>query len=146
MEKVFLKDLADIFSINENEAFWYASHLGGRPKRSRRTRSRELTMEYARILARRLPVRVDLHTSTFAGSFTDETEVVVPAFDVPVLRTTGAGDAWNAGNIFGDALALPDACRLTFANAVAAYYVSSPTGEHPTLSQLVDFCSKQRGD
>lgn len=141
--RVFLNDLVDILSINENEAFWYASCLGGKVKRARGTKSEALAMEHARILAKKFPVRVDLHTSTFAGSFTDETEVIVPAFNVPVLRTTGAGDAWNAGNIFGDALALPDACRLTFANAVAAYYISNPTGEHPTLSKLVDFCSKQ---
>jgi sugar/nucleoside kinase (ribokinase family) len=143
VRRVLLNDLVDIFSINENEAFWYASRLCGKPKRFIKIKSGELAMEYARILAQKLPVRVDLHTSTFAGSFTHETEVVVPAFNVPVLRTTGAGDAWNAGNIFGDALALPDTCRLTLANAVAAYYISNPAGEHPTLSKLVDFCSRQ---
>jgi len=29
--------------------------------------------------------------------------------------------------------------RLTFANAVAAYYVSSPKATHPTLNQLKNF-------
>ncbi len=86
---------------------------------------------------------LDLHTTTFAGYFVRDSEVMVPAFKVSVLRATGAGDAWNAGNIFGDALGLPDSRRLTLANAVAAYYISSPAGEHPTLPNLVDFCSKQ---
>jgi sugar/nucleoside kinase (ribokinase family) len=103
----------------------------------------ELAKECARILAKKLSARVDLHTTTFAGSFARNSEVMVPAFKVSVLRATGAGDAWNAGNIFGDALGLPDSCRLTLANAVAAYYISSPAGEHPALPKLVDFCSKQ---
>jgi hypothetical protein len=30
------------------------------------------------------------------------------------------------------------------ANAVAAYYVSSITAEHPTMQRLVDFCRKQQ--
>jgi len=92
-------------------------------------------------LAKNLSGRIDLHTTTFAGSFTSETEIVVPAFRVPVLRTTGAGDAWNAGNIFGDALGFSDHCRLTLANLTAAYYISSLTAEHPTLPKLKEFCS-----
>jgi sugar/nucleoside kinase (ribokinase family) len=68
----------------------------------------------------------------------------VPSFNVNPLRTTGAGDVWNAGNILGDALGLPDSCRLTLANAVAAYYVCSPKAEHPTLSKLMEFCVKQQ--
>jgi len=144
VKTVFLRNLVDIFSINENEAFLYASQLSRRAKGLKRAlKPKQLAMECARILAQKLPVRVDLHTSTFAGSFTDKSEAIVPAFSVPVLRATGAGDAWNAGNIIGNALALPDTCRLTFANAAAAYYISSPTGEHPTLPKLIEFCSKQ---
>lgn len=144
LKKVLLKNLVDIFSINENEAFWYASQLNSEVNTLKGTlRLDESAKECARILAKNLSARVDLHTSTFAGSFTSKTEVIAPAFNVPVLRTTGAGDAWNAGNIFGDAFALPDTLRLTLANAVAAYYVSSPTGEHPTLPKLMEFCSKQ---
>jgi len=144
VKRVFQGNLVDIFSVNENEAFWYASLLGKDSRRLDKTfKPEELAKECARILAKHIPSRVDLHTSTFAGSFTGETEVIVPTFNVSVLRATGAGDAWNAGNIFGDALALPDTCRLTLANAVAAYYISSLNGEHPTLPKLIEFCSKQ---
>jgi len=143
VKKVLLKNLVDIFSVNENEAFCYASQLnekvGGLQKKMKLD---ELAKECARILAKNLSARVDLHTTTFAGSFTGNSEVIVSAFKVSVLRATGAGDAWNAGNVFGDALGLPNRCRLTLANAVAGYYISSPAGEHPTLSKLVDFCSK----
>ena len=144
VKKVLLGNLVDIFSVNENEAFCYASQLNEKVSSLRKKmKLDELAKECARILAKNLSARVDLHTTTFAGSFTNNSEVTVPAFKVPVLRATGAGDAWNAGNIFSDALGLPDRCRLTLANAVAAFYISSPDGEHPTMSKLVDFCSKQ---
>jgi len=144
VKKILLGNLVDIFSVNENEAFCYASQLNEKVgSLQKKLKLDELAKECARILAKNLSARVDLHTTTFAGSFTSNLEVTVPAFKVSVLRATGAGDAWNAGNIFGDALGLPDSCRLTLANAVAAYYISSPVGEHPTLPKLVDFCSKQ---
>jgi len=145
VRKVLLSDLVDVFGVNENEAFWYASQLNMKIKRLKnKLRHNELARECARTLAKNLSARVDLHTAAFAGSFFKQNEVLVPAFSVSALRATGAGDSWNAGNIVGDALNLPDSCRLTLANAVAAYYVSNPTAEHPTLSQLVEFCSKQK--
>jgi sugar/nucleoside kinase (ribokinase family) len=145
VEKVLLSDLVDVFGINENEAFMYASQFNTGVKRLKdKLEHCDLAKECARTLAKNLSARVDLHTAAFSGSFFKQNEVLVPVFPVSALRATGAGDSWNAGNIFGDALNLPDSCRLTLANAVAAYYISSPTAEHPTLSQLVDFCSKQQ--
>ena len=144
VRRVLSGNLIDIFSVNENEAVWYASQLSEEVHSLRgKLKLDELARECARTLAENLSARIDLHTTTFTGSFTQKTEVIVPAFKVPVLRVTGAGDAWNAGNVFGDAIGLPDSCRLTLANAVAAYYISSPAGEHPTLPKLVEFCSKQ---
>jgi len=143
IEEVLLGKHIDVLSVNENEAYQYASQISGEVKKLRKKRGRdELAKECARILAKHLSARIDLHTTSFAGSFTKNGEVTVPVFKVQVLRATGAGDAWNAGNILGDALNLPDACRLTLANAVAAFYISSPTAEHPTLPQIIDFCSK----
>jgi sugar/nucleoside kinase (ribokinase family) len=143
IKEVLLGRHIDVLSVNENEAYQYASRISGEIKKLCKKRGRdELAKECARILAKHLSARIDLHTTSFAGSFTKNGEVTVPAFKVRVLRATGAGDAWNAGNILGDALNLPDACRLTLANAVAAFYVSSPAAEHPTLSQVIDFCSQ----
>jgi len=144
LRKVLQTPLVDVLSVSENEAFQLASHTDGKIKRLRnRIDHYEMAKECARILARRVSARVDLHTAAFAGSFTRMHEVVVPTFTVEALRSTGAGDAWNAGNIYGDALKLPDSCRLTLANAVAAYYISSPTAEHPTIPMLADFCKRQ---
>jgi len=144
VKRVLLRNLVDIFSVNESEAFCYASQVSKEVDGLRKKlKPNELAKECARILENKLSARIDLHTATFSGSFTKNSEVVVPTFKVPVLRATGAGDAWNAGNIFGDAVGLSDACRLTIANAVAAYYISNPAGEHPTLRRLIEFCTKQ---
>jgi len=133
----------DILSANENEAICYASQLSSKiEERRKRLKFEELAKESARILASHLSARVDLHTTNFSATFTKKGETVVPAFKVPVLRATGAGDAWNAGNILGDAYRLSDGGRLALANAVAAYYISNPNGVHPTRKQLIKFCEK----
>jgi sugar/nucleoside kinase (ribokinase family) len=133
----------DILSVNENEAICYASQLSDEVKELEKSlKFDRLAKEAAKILASHLSARVDLHTTSFAATFTKKGETVVPAFRVPVLRATGAGDAWNAGNIVGDAYKLPGAYRLALANAVAAYYISSPNGTHPTRRQLIRFFEK----
>jgi sugar/nucleoside kinase (ribokinase family) len=133
----------DILSVNENEAICYASLLNSKIEKLRkRLKLEELAKESARILASRLSARVDLHTTNFSATFTKKGETFVPVFQVPVLRATGAGDAWNAGNILGDAHGLSDGSRLALANAVAAYYISNPNGSHPTRRQLIKFCEK----
>jgi sugar/nucleoside kinase (ribokinase family) len=135
----------DILSVNENEAVCYASQLENRIEKLGKSLSlEELAIESAKILASHFPPRVDLHTTNFSATFSKKSETVVPAFNVPVLRATGAGDAWNAGNIIGDAYKLSDSCRLALANAVAAYYISSSRGTHPSRKQLREFCRKAK--
>lgn len=142
VRRVLSGDFVDIFSVNENEAFFYASQLSKEVANLRKTlKPIEIAKRSARILAKKLSARIDLHTTSFAGSFTGKGEITSPTFKVPAMRVTGAGDAWNAGNIFGDALGLTDSRRLTLANAIAAYYISSTTAQHPTLSNLSEFCS-----
>jgi len=133
----------DILSVNENEAICFASQISDEAKELRESlRLDKLAMESARILSANLPARVDLHTTNFSATFTKKGETVVPAFQVPILRATGAGDAWNAGNILGDAYGLSDSCRLALANAVAAHYISNQKGMHPTRTQLIKFLKK----
>jgi ribokinase len=133
----------DILSVNENEAICYASQLSNKIEElGKKLRFEELAKESARILATHLSARVDLHTTGFSATYTKKGETVVPAFKVPVLRATGAGDAWNAGNILGDAYGLSGGSRLALANAVAACYISNPSGVHPTRKQLIKFCER----
>ena len=145
VKKVLQSRFVDILSVNENEAIYYASLLSDEvKKRGKSLRLEESAKESAKILAKHLSARVDLHTTNFSATFTKKGETIVPAFNVPVLRATGAGDAWNAGNILGDACKLSDGCRLALANAVAAYYISDPDGMHPTRKQLIKFCDKMK--
>ncbi|MEM3700785.1 MAG: carbohydrate kinase family protein [Candidatus Bathyarchaeia archaeon] len=134
----------DVLSVNENEAICYASYLRNDEVKAlaERLSFEELAKKSARILAAHLSARVDLHTTSFSATFTKKRETIVPTFKVPVRRVTGAGDAWNAGNILGDAHGLSDNCRLVLANAVAAYYISNPNKMHPTRKQLIRFFDK----
>jgi sugar/nucleoside kinase (ribokinase family) len=140
MQKVLKSRRVDILSVNENEAISYAALLNSEISEQRgKLRFDELSMEAARILAKHLQARIDLHTTSFSATFTTKSEAVVPAFKIKTLRATGAGDAWNAGNILGDGNELSDECRLALANAVAACYLADPEGTHPTRQKLVKF-------
>ena len=145
MKNVLQTQHVDILSVNENEAICYASQVSNKIRDFQKSLPfDELAIDAARILAKNLSARVDLHTTSFSATFTKKGEAVVPAFKVPVLRATGAGDAWNAGNILGDGHGLSDSCRLALANAVAAYYISNPDGTHPTRKQLLGFIQNSR--
>jgi sugar/nucleoside kinase (ribokinase family) len=143
IEKILKTNQVDILSVNENEAVTFASLLSGEiSKQRRKIEFNELALLSAQILAKKLQSRIDLHTITFSVTVTSERAVFAPAFKVKVLRATGAGDAWDAGNIFADANGLSDECRLTLANAVSACYLSDPDGVHPTKQKLARFLRK----
>jgi sugar/nucleoside kinase (ribokinase family) len=137
--KVLKTNRVDILSLNENEAITYASLLDESLKEKRTLGFAELAMESARVLAKSLPARIDLHTTVFSATLKGKSEIIVPTFKVKVLRATGAGDAWNAGNILGDHNGLSEECRLTLANAVSACYLSDAEGVHPTKAKLSMF-------
>ena len=139
MRNVLKTSQVDVLSLNENEAVCYASLINDMISEQGKQRFDELAMEAARVLAKNLPARIDLHTTVFSATFTQHKEVVVPAFKVKTLRATGAGDSWNAGNILADANDLSDECRLALANAVSAYFLSNPQGSHPTRQELSKF-------
>ena len=140
MAKVLKTGKVDILSLNENEALTYACLFDESFKEKReRHEFAELAMDAARVLAQRLTARIDLHTTEFSATLKGKHEVVVPTFRVKVLRATGAGDAWCAGNILGDHNGLSDGCRLMLSNAVAASYLSGPDGQHPTKQKLLSF-------
>ena len=140
METILKSRLVDVLSLNENEAVTYATQLRGDFRPEPNTLGfEELAMNSARFLAGQLSARIDLHTTRFSATFNGGNQVVIPAFNVKTLRVTGAGDAWNAGNILADARHLSDECRLTFANAVAACYLANPNGSHPSREQVLNF-------
>lgn len=126
-----------ILGVNESEAAWYASYFDERYlERMEREPLEKLGLECARRLRDELKIRIDLHTPSLV-SIDNTKEVLMPTFDVEVRRVTGAGDAWQAGNAYGDLIGLTPEERLLLANATAAYYISHPKGDHGSLNKGV---------
>ena len=114
----------DIVSMNENELKVFSNE--------------DNITEGAGKLQNEIHARIDLHTSTFSMS----KSVKIPSFDIKKRYiSTGAGDAWNAGDIFGELLGFNDKERLLIANAVASYYISRFPPLYPKLKNLIDYLS-----
>jgi len=147
MKKVLQTDLVDILSLNENEAIIYASQLEPEKLNTLKKQHKKLdklAIESGKILSSHLSARIDIHTATFSATLVkNKKPTIIPTLKVPVRRVTGAGDSWNAANIYSDANKFPDASRLAFANAFAAYYITNKKAEHPTLDKLTKFIQKQ---
>jgi len=143
IDKVLRKGYG-ILSLNESEALCLAETLAGRRIGGNLDSPESHGVTAARILAYELGIRVDLHTRLFSASFKDDWSVASPTFRVKVRRVTGAGDSWNAGNIYAECIGLPDEKRLDFANALAAHYISNPRPEHPTRKMVEAFAHSRR--
>lgn len=129
-ENVLKNKNLDIIGLNENELQYYTGIT---------TNSDNNLIENAKNLKEKISARIDLHTKNFACSI-DESCINIPCFDLyKTFRSTGAGDAWNAGNIFGELLGFADDERLLFANSVAAYYISSSEPNHPSINHIIEF-------
>jgi sugar/nucleoside kinase (ribokinase family) len=123
--QVFGKNLVDILSLNENELNWYSTG--------------ENYSEKIRFLRDEYNINVNLHTSKSAS----DGEISVPTFNVNPVRMTGAGDCWNAGNIFGILVGLKSKERFLFANALSALYISTTSKFHPTLEEIINYLKNQ---
>lgn len=129
VRRVFRSDLLDALGVNENEARWYAKYAAGV--------EHDDPLKCAEAIHRELGLRVDLHTVDYSACFEGGRAYVAPAFKVDPIIATGAGDAWNAGNIYGWSMGLEAQGRLVVANAVAGLYVS--TGRHPSRGEVASF-------
>lgn len=139
MRQVLAKGIVDILSLNENEAVFYGSRLSKALKRSPKGLGQgDPASRFASLLHREFRLQVDVHTPRYAASFVDGEQHVIRAFRRKVRTTTGAGDAWNAGDIFGDYLRLWPQQRLLLANAAAAFYVSNEKGKHAALRDVAN--------
>lgn len=109
----------DALGLNVNELGAFTGDGGASPAAA------------ARRLHRRLGCRIDLHTRRWALSVDAEGTVRVPALRDAPRRLTGAGDAWNAGNLAGYLLALAPRERLRLAHRTATAYLTSVDGRPP---------------
>ncbi|MCK5261570.1 MAG: carbohydrate kinase family protein [Thermoplasmatales archaeon] len=121
----------DILGINENELL----HYGDLTK----AKNDEGIINAAVSLKKKLHARIDLHTTNFACTV-NKNCTVMPSLQLSkIYRATGAGDTWNAGNLFAELLHFDDDERLLFANLVAGCYISSPDPIHPSLEKIISF-------
>jgi sugar/nucleoside kinase (ribokinase family) len=81
--------------------------------------------------------RVDLHTPEFSATFVDGQRLRVPCARIKPTKVTGAGDVWNAADIYAQGVGLDHKDRLTFANAAGAAYLERRGLEPPTLGEVV---------
>lgn len=144
-KKVVSQGLVDILGMNENEARWFAQAVTGDIDSWRDTSSHpEKWISAAMLVSHETGVRVDFHTPYFTATIEDDAVTALPTFDVPVNVTCGAGDAWNAGDIFGTLLGLEARDRLLISNSVAAMYVSSASAAHPSREALIQFLKRKQ--
>lgn len=123
----------DIFGLNENELKYYSTVAGT---------SQEDLVKGVSQLKKQVSARIDLHTIRFSCTM-GSTSIIVPTLSYPTIyRSTGAGDAWNAANLFAELFGFEDDERLFFANIVAGCYISMREPIHPTFDTILNFIKK----
>ena len=134
LDTVLTKEHLDIFGLNENELQYYAGA---------NIKTEEEIVNAAMSLKKKIPARLDIHTANFSCTVDKECNIVLSIPVPKIYRMTGAGDAWNAGNLFAGLLGFQSDERLLFSNCFAAHYISSPEPVHATLFKAISFLSKQ---
>jgi len=121
----------DILGLNENELTHYSNITTAD--------SGEDVINAAVTLKKKIPARIDLHTASFSCTINDKCTVISTIKISRIYRVTGAGDTWNAGNLFAELLGFNDDERLLFANLVAGCYITSSDPIHPSVEKIIDF-------
>lgn len=140
MHDVVSKGYVDVFAMNENESAWIAWAIDGHKSRWRDgIKDPETWLSTAEFVSEELSIAVDFHTPFYSASIAGGRVIGCPAFPAESRVLCGAGDAWNAGDIWGLLSGLEVMDRLVLANAVASLYVSAGTAEHPTTDDVIEF-------
>ncbi|MDH7507071.1 MAG: carbohydrate kinase family protein [Candidatus Thermoplasmatota archaeon] len=133
IKKVLKSPYLDVIGLNELEISYYSGRI---------IKNIDDAIKAINSLKNKISARIDLHTANFSCSYNDKI-IYVPTQKIKnKYRSTGAGDIWNAGNIFADILKFEDDERLFFANSVACYYISSPEPVPPNLENIISYISK----
>jgi len=138
IDKIVKEELIDAISLNENELKIIGKIIMNEKE------NHENPEDFISEISRRVNFRLDVHTPEYSATSKNGKTIIAQCFKVDVKRTTGAGDAWNAGNILGWGTELKDYERLLIANAVAAIYISKEIPEHPNMYELKEFIEKAK--
>jgi len=134
-ERVLTPGLVDVLSVNENELVHLARDVAEDTSEMEGAEGDPL-FEAASVFSMMMP-RVDLHTREYSASFVDGQRLRVPCAKIRPVKVTGAGDVWNAADIYAQGVGLDHKQRLIFANAAGAAYLERHGLEPPTLQEAV---------
>ncbi|HEX4921083.1 MAG TPA: carbohydrate kinase family protein [Candidatus Bathyarchaeia archaeon] len=134
-ERVLTPGLVDVLSVNENELMHLAKDVAEDTSETEGAEGDPL-FEAASVFSMMMP-RVDLHTPDFSATFVDGQRLRVPCAKIDPVKVTGAGDIWNAADIFAQGVGLDHKERLIFANAAGAAYLQRQGLEPPSLEEVV---------
>jgi len=135
-ERVLSRGLVDVLSVNENELTQLASAVSEKTDGFEGEEKNPL-FQTASVFSM-LGSRVDLHTPSFSATFIDGQRERVLCSRATPFKVTGAGDVWNAGDVFAQGMGLGHRERLIFANATAAAYLRKPDLEPCSLTDILD--------
>ncbi len=141
VQTIIGKGLLDVLSVNENEARLLSKLLS----------ISKLPIEYrkddikraARSLHKTLSTIIDIHTPLGCASATNGDVFWADSFGKVDGIVTGAGDAWDAGDIVGHLLKMSPDKRLRFANACAYLYLNDKEAEPPIIGEVIRFLKKK---
>jgi sugar/nucleoside kinase (ribokinase family) len=133
-ERVLTNGLVDVLSVNENELMHLAK--GVVEDSSEIEGADDPLFEAASVYSMLIP-RVDLHTPEFSATFVDGQRIRVPCAKISPVKVTGAGDVWNAADIYAQGIGLEHKERLIFANAAGAAYLEKQGLEPPSLDEVI---------
>ena len=133
-QRVLTPGLVDVLSVNENELVYLAK--GVAEDTSEIEGAEDPLFGAASVFSMIIP-RVDLHTPEFSATFVDGQRLRVPCAKIKPTKVTGAGDVWNAADIYAQGVGLDHKDRLIFANAAGAAYLELRGLEPPTLGEVV---------
>lgn len=123
----------DILGLNEVELSYYSGI---------EIKSIDDAINAINLLRKKISARIDLHTANYSCS-SDEKLTFIPTPNIEQkYRSTGAGDMWNAGNIFAEILNFENDERLFFANSVACFYISSLEPVPTDIENIITYISK----
>ncbi|MGN6613529.1 MAG: hypothetical protein ACTHKC_00635, partial [Candidatus Nitrosocosmicus sp.] len=132
----------DVLSINENECNSLYNSMGlnftaAEEKEKDNEKGEELFKEAAKTVSNKTEITsVDLHTRRGAAWSNGNDSVFNPSIKTEIKMMTGAGDSWDAADIFGYVAGLPPKDRLYFANLYTSLFIGNSDLEPATLEQL----------
>jgi len=141
VDEVISKGLLRSLSLNENElrvlARFQKTNVLPEPY------TLEDLTHAAQDLSKVMSISIEAHTALGTCSVAGNEVASAKTFSVQPKILTGAGDAWNAAEIFATLSGFDRQDRIVFANAYAATYVSENRERSPRLEDVEAFLSSK---